>query len=433
MATRTLGLWATALALAVAAAALLIAQADGSGPDPKKAADELVARMHPKRVEARGCTLTRSKVVTRGRQRWLAVNTTCFPNDRTSAHVRIFRWSGRAWRRDGTVTGPIGPSPELTAVSLTGARAPDFALVVCGAGDTVCVSVVSKAGGSWHAIPWEFGYGTTLEAYGSVEGRRAQLVVNACHCAGGPTTTTYMRYARGRFVPAQPPGGDPRCGPTALAEVVQPWQVRLIRFTYARCAAGWALAVGDGAGSSEPVVGLFVREPLKRRWLLLTLDAGNALPGWPALYALPLSLLERLAAGAGPTLAPHLAAAKLIAGLVQTHGDGFYWPSQNGIVEAGGKRWLIAIVPAGPDPHDGSTPPAGAEIYRWDGTAWVVDGRIARVPEHLNAAYYGGWFVSRPTSDPSAVAFDLAGDGCCRTKGHSVLTNAGGEWHVAEQ
>ncbi len=34
-----------ALALAVAAGALLIARADGSGPDPEKAADELVARL----------------------------------------------------------------------------------------------------------------------------------------------------------------------------------------------------------------------------------------------------------------------------------------------------------------------------------------------------------------------------------------------------
>jgi hypothetical protein len=429
MVAGTPGRWGTALALTVALAALLPAGANGSGPDPKKAAAKLVARMQPTGVRARSCTLARSKVVSRGRRLWLAVGTTCFPHDEPDTRVRVFRWSGRSWRLDGTMTGPIGPAPELSAVSLTGSHAPDFALVDCGAGATVCVSVVSKVGGRWHAIPFEFGYGTRLEAYGGVEGRHALLVVNACGCAGGPTTTTYVRYSHGRFVPTQPPGGDPRCSPSQLAWAAYPWYVKVLRFTYVRCAAGWALAVGDGAGSPGPVVGLFVREQTRRRWQLLTLDAGNALPAWPALYAMPLSLLTRLAAPAGPALAPHMAAAKLIAGLEAQHG--VHWPGQNGIVEAGGNRWLIAIVPAGPLTDDGSPPPAGAVIYRWDGIAWVVDGRVARVPDRLNAAYFGGWFVSKPASEPTAVAFGLAGDACCQPKGNSVLTNAGGEWHAA--
>ena len=86
--------------------------------------------------------------------------------------------------------GPLGPSQSVDAASLTGTHAPDFAIVGCGAGDTVCASVVSKAGGSWHAIPFEYGYGTTVNPNGYAEGRRAQIVYNACHCAGGPTTST---------------------------------------------------------------------------------------------------------------------------------------------------------------------------------------------------------------------------------------------------
>src|SRR5207248_3100942 len=93
------------------------------------------------------------------------------------------------------------------------------------------------------------------------------------------------------------------------------WQTKVLRFDRVGCAAGWVLAVGDGAGFTGSAVGLFDRGSDGRRWHLLTLDNGNALPAAPAIYDLPLSLLSRLAAPAGRTLAPHVAAARLIARL----------------------------------------------------------------------------------------------------------------------
>jgi hypothetical protein len=418
------------LALAAALAGLPPATAQAGRPDPRKAAKTLVARLHT----GRECSFGASKVVSRHRRLWLAVGSSCYPHDQLRTRVRIFRWSGRAWRQDGAVTGPLGPSQWVSAASLTGSRAPDFAIEGCGAGDTNCLSVVSRRGGHWHAVPFEYGYGTSLEVNGTPQGHLVATVVDACGCAGGPTTLTYERYARGVFVPTAWPGRTPSCSAAALERIPDPWDQRVLRFNRVGCADGWALAVGDGAGFTGPVVALFDLSWFNgRKWHLLTLDDGDALPSAPAIYDLPLALLTRLAAPAGAILAPQVAAANLIAGLqTQYH---FSWPLQNGIVQAGGQRWLIAVVPVGPAPNDSSPPPVGAVIYRWAGAQWVEDGRIAHLSHHLNVDYDGGWFVSVP-APPSAVAFELV-QSCCTKNvtehAHStgVITNAGGSWQVA--
>jgi hypothetical protein len=131
--------------------------------------------------------------------------------------------------------------------------------------------------------------------------------------------------------------------------------------------------------------------------------------------------------------ASKVAAARLIAGL-QAQYD-FSWPEQNGIVDAGGQRWLIAVVPVGRAPDEGSPAPVGAVIYRWDGAGWVEDGRIARLSHHLNIDYDGGWFVPVPIAPP-AVAFELVNSCCTKNvsdRAHStgVITNTGGLWRVA--
>src|SRR3954452_10653468 len=264
------------------------ARAAEPGRDARKAAAALVAGMHPARVRAHGCTFAASKVVSRRRRLWLAVGSTCYPKHEIRTRVRMFRWSGRAWRQDGSVTGPLGPSQWLDGASLTGAGAADFAIQGCGAGDTNCLSIVSRAVGPWHAVPFVYGYGTSLEVNGVVAGHLVSTVVNACGCAGGPTTGTYERYSDGRFVPADPPGRTPGCGASVLAAIADPWYVRVLRFRRVGCAGGWALAVGDGAGFSGPAVALFDRSSAGRRWHLLTLDDGNHLPAAPALYDLPL-------------------------------------------------------------------------------------------------------------------------------------------------
>ena len=104
-------------------------------------------------------------------------------------------------------------------------------------------------------------------------------------------------------------------------------------------------------------------------------------------------------------------------------------------MEAGGEGWLIAVVPVAPAPNDYSPAPVGAIMYRWDGTQWAEDGRVARLSHHLNANWFGGWFVSVPQPQPPAVAFELVESCCTRhvtARAHSTgfITNAGGTWHV---
>ena len=421
------------LVLAAGTAALLLSGtlpgAARRRPDPRKAAAALVARMHPARTRARGCTFAANKVVSRRGRLWLAVGSTCYPKNNVRTRVRIFRWSGGSWRLNGSVTGPLGPSQWLRAASLTGSRDPDFAVQGCGAGDTNCLSVVSDVGGRWHAVPFEYGYGRSLEVNGVPVGHLVQTEVDACGCAGGPSTWTYERYAHGVFLPTNAPGRKPGCRGSIFEAIADPWQTKVLRFSRVGCAAGWALAVGDGAGFTGSAVGLFERGSDGHRWHLLTLDNGNALPAAPAIYDLPLSLLTRLAAPAGRTLAPHVAAARLIARLQSRYH--FDWAQQNGIVEAGGRRWLIAVLPAGRAANDYSPPPAGAVIYRWDGRRWLVDGRLPRIRHRLNVDWFGGWFISVPAPRAPAVAFELVGGAMDDAHSTGSITNAGGNWHVA--
>jgi hypothetical protein len=136
------------------------------------------------------------------------------------------------------------------------------------------------------------------------------------------TTQSYHRYANGKFVPAEPPGRAPQCSKRALEWAATTTQT--IRFDQIGCKAGWALAVGEGAGLTGQTVGLFEWNPDERKWRTQTLDSGNQLPATPAMFKLPLTLLTRLAAPAGARLAPEVSAAKLIAGLQSQHPDEVY-------------------------------------------------------------------------------------------------------------
>jgi hypothetical protein len=433
--------WSLVVGLAVAATVAVLA-GDGFAalPNAKKAAAVLVARL---RAETKSdAAFGASDVVSRNGRLWLAVGSSpggapYMGGGAEPTRVRIYRWSGTGWQLAGSVAGNLGPAQWIKAVSLTGSRDPDFAIEGCGAGDTNCLSVVSDIGGRWHAVPFEYGYGQTLEVNGLPAGHLVYTQVDACSCAGGPTTITYERYQDGAFKPANPPGKDiPACSPSWLATVAYTWEVQVLQFDHVACADGWALAVGTGTGFTGPVVGLFDRGWKHKQWALLTLDNGNALPVAPAVYDLPLSLLLRLAARFGPALAPQVAAAKLIARLQSLYG--FDWPQQNGIVNAGGAEWLVAATPTGRARNDYSSPPADAVIYHWNGGSWVVDGRVPHLLNHLNVDAWGGWFKAVPTRSSSSVAFELVGS-CCtttssgvNTNAHStaLLTNEGGTWHV---
>jgi hypothetical protein len=172
----------------------------------------------------------------------------------------------------------------------------------------------------------------------------------------------YERYRNGIFQPSDPPGRKTACTPSALANIADPWQIKVLHFDRVACEAGWAVAVGTGAGFSGPVFGLFDHGFRRAHWQLLRLDNGAALPTAPAIYDLPLTLLTSLGNRLGAPMARHLAAANLIAHLEKQHHFG--WPLQNGIVRAKGSDWLIAVVRAGPPPNDYSPYPVAAKIFR---------------------------------------------------------------------
>ena len=427
--TKPMGLSLVLGLAAIAVVVVLAGDAFAAQPNAATAAASLVARL---RAESKsGAAFGASGVVSRNGRLWLAVGSSpggapYMGGGPEPTQVRVFHWRAGAWSLSATVTGKLGPSQWIYPESFTGSRDPDFAIEGCGAGDTNCLSVVSDVGGRWHAVPFEYGYGTTLEVNGSPAGHLVQTEVDACGCAGGPSTWTDERYQDGVFEPVFARGENPACSPSALTTVADIWEVQVLHFDRVACAGGWALAVGTGSGFTGPAVALFDTGYHQHHWQVLTLDNGTALPAAPSIYDLPLPLLLRLASGLGPALAPELAAAKLIARLLPRYH--FYWPEQEGIVAAGRTEWLIAPIPAGPAPNDYSPYPAAALIYRWNGRSWVVAGRVGHLPPAMNVEWFGGWFVAEPTSDPSVVAFGLAGSD---SGTYRVITNAGGTWHVA--
>jgi hypothetical protein len=396
---------------------------------PKRAAARLVARLRDASIHAHADTFAASSVVARNRQLWLAVSSTSYRGEVETTHARVYRWSGSTWKLDGAVTADLGPSQWIKAVLLTGSRDPDFAIQGCGAGDTNCLGIVSDIGGRWHAVRFEYGYGAATEVNGLPVGHHlVQTEVDACGCAGGPSTWTYERYRSGMFRTVDPPGYVTRCSASSLTRVADPSSIQVLRFEHVACAHGWALAVGTGAGFTGRVVGLFDRGYRGSRWHLITLDNGAALPAAPAIYDLPLPLLERLARRLGQTLTRELAAAKLIARLESRYR--FHWPQQNAIVRARGADWLVAVVRAGRAPNDYSPFPVAAAVYRWAGGRWAFRGGVQHLPNAMNLTWFGGWFVAVPAHAPPAVAFAVAGSD---SNTRSVITNAGGAWHVARR
>jgi hypothetical protein len=360
------------------------------------------------------------KVASRNGRTWLVVGVTIDKaTGFASTRALVYRWSGSQFGRVATIRGDFVDVRWLSAVDLTGSPDPDFALEGCGAGDNNCLTVISDVGGRWHAIPFEYGYRTSVEVNGVPQGHLVWTELDDCGCAGGPSSFTWERFSHGVFAPTDPPGGPIPCDPRTLELAAEPQQVQLVEFNYSTCAAGWAIAIGRASGLSGRAVALFSRGSRGQSWELMALDNGNDLPAVPAYWDVPLSLLETLTARFGSVLAPESSAARLIAGLHTT------WPDQNGIVDEHGSRWLVAPIRLHPN---GATSEVELRVYRWNGTVWRLAGPIPRAPAALDLASTGGWFAPAATTG-GAVAFRVVGSDVTFRR-PAVVTNAGGRWHV---
>jgi hypothetical protein len=423
--------------LAVVAAAVLtavgIAGESSRHADPRTAAKDLVARLRAERPHA--MRTVGSGIAVRSGRQWLAVARAFDLVYGSPTRVDLFRWSESKWRHVATVRGKsFSNLITFKPVVLTGSRDPDFAIQGCGAADTNCLTVISDAGGRWRAVPFEYGYGRNVIVNGLPESHSVLTMVDACSCAGGPTSFLYEAYRDGRFQPVDPPGPRAKCSAQELGYAAGNAEVPLLQFDRVACDAGWAIAVGSGAGFSERVVGLFtsVEYSGKEKWRALTVDNGTSLSAAPGVYDLPISLLGRLGNRFGSELRPMASAARLIARLQREHE--FTWPQQNGIVLANGAYWLVAIVPAR-TPHKVDPPYlVAADVYRWSGDRWLLDGYVSRLPGSLNLPWSGGWITIVPARDPAAIAFARAGSDSAQFPtgpSKAVITNAGGSWHLA--
>jgi hypothetical protein len=208
----------------VAFTSLTTAGGAGSRSDPQKAASALVAQLEATSKRAHVATFAASKVVSENGRFWLAFGSSAYLGGGPGpTRVSVYRWSAGAWKLAGAVSADLGPSQWIHAAALTGSADPDFAIEGCGAGDNNCLSVVSDIGGRWHAIPFEYGYGTSLEVngipageFGSPAGHFVETEVDACGCAGGPSTWMDESYKSGTFEPTFAPGPQPDCSATKL-------------------------------------------------------------------------------------------------------------------------------------------------------------------------------------------------------------------------
>jgi hypothetical protein len=204
-----------ALAVSLAVVLLVVFPKDVRAADatPRASAATLVARLQAESSREHMSSFATSGVIARKQGLWLVVGSTASPisymgGGPARTRVRIYRWLGSRWSLRGTVSrrhrNDLSPSQWIHAVSLTRSIAPDFAIEGCGAGDANCLSIVSYVGGHWHALPFEYGYGQTMEVNAlPVSDHLVQTEVDACGCAGGPTTLTYERYENGAFRPAR--------------------------------------------------------------------------------------------------------------------------------------------------------------------------------------------------------------------------------------
>lgn len=336
--------------------------------------------------------------------------------------LSIYRWGRGAWARQGgpvvMPSGQLAGGGSVTAASLTGSTGPDFVVSSFGA-DTNWLSVVSDAGGTWHAVPFDYGYGPTIaiDAAG-VHGHLVETETDGCGCAAGPETYTWEIYAGGTFHPTAPPGPAPTCGPDALASAADPAGLLDLAFTRASCADGWALGTGTAPGYANGFVGLF--EQQRNSWQPVNIDDGTALGRDPLIYDIPLTLLDRIGSALGPQVARSVAIGAVYRGL-DAAGSSTLW-TVSGEILFHDKSWLLAV---GQPARGGNT--LSINVYRWSGTTWSEQAAVHHVPDGGSLVGTGQWCGVVPTTGSSAPTFVLRG---LYPSWSAKVSSVGGAWHV---
>src|SRR5947209_12625354 len=104
-----------AVVAVVASTAGLAGDGRAGQSSPTKAAAALVARLEAESKHAHVGAFAASKVVSRNGRLWLAFGATpagapYLGGGAEPSRVRVYGWSGRAWKLSGTATGALGPS-----------------------------------------------------------------------------------------------------------------------------------------------------------------------------------------------------------------------------------------------------------------------------------------------------------------------------------
>jgi hypothetical protein len=315
-------------------------------------------------------------------------------------------------------SGQLAGGGSVTTASLTGATGPDFVISSFGA-DTNWMSVVSDVGGTWHAVPFDYGYAPTvaIDAAG-VHGHLVETETNGCGCAVGPETYTWEIYDQGAFRPTGPPGPAPACSPNALASAADPAGLLGLAFTRSSCADGWAVGAGTGPGYADGFVGLF--EQQRGSWQEVSIDDGTALGRDPQIYDIPLTLLDRIGSALGPRTAPSIAIGAVYRGL-DLAGSSTLWTLSGEIIFRG-QDWLLA---AGQPARGGGT--LSIDVYRWSGKTWAQQAAVRRVPDAGSLVGTGQWYGVVPTAGSSAPTFIVRG---AYPNWSARISSARGTWHV---
>lgn len=335
----------------------------------------------------------------------------------------VYRWTGKCWLRVGTVPlgVPTGMAPGMVqAVSLTGSAQPDFQFVGSGA-DEAPSSVISDAGGAWHAVPFVYGDGlsTMVDGY-VIRGRLYQTVLDASGGAAGPYSELWETYRDGAFRPSDPPGPVPGCSVDALEQLFElfggPWEASpLFQFGRVACADGWALAEGTGAAYTGHVIALFDQQA--GAWQVLQVNDGTDLAYEVGEYDLPALLFQRLGEQLGPTVAPEVQAA-LPPAWLGLPADA----TLTGIMDAGGGPWVLALAP-GPTPSRVSV-----DILRWRGRRWAVQGMVGPAPAFASLVAFAQYSVVGLAGSP-LPAFEVSGTS---PAWNAVIGYLGGRWKIVK-